>query len=251
MLKILLLSVTFMQSILANNLWNKQVYYKGNITDLLEKSQIASKINLNKLKNKPNLYALGIGSYLKGEIQIMNSDVKNTYVKNNTIIHSKTYDTNATFLIYSQVPSWEKFKIPYNIYTKKQFEDWLETTADEYGLDTYEPFPFLLEGTLKANSYRILDAQVDEKIKTGEIITCACAIDSKENKDKIKISTIYETLLHTKIKGLGFFYYKRGIITEQTSFINLHFITEDNKIAGYSRKMMLGNDMVLKLPKIR
>jgi hypothetical protein len=141
--------------------------------------------------------------------------------------------------------------VPYYVYTKKQFEEWLETTADEYGVDSYEPFPFLLEGTLKVNSYRVLDALVNEKIKTGELVTCACAIDSRENQDKIRISTIYDTLLHKKINGVGFFYYKKGIITEKSSYINLHFITQDKTIAGYSIDMMIGEDMVVKLPKIR
>jgi hypothetical protein len=245
---ILLFSITF---IFASNIWNQKVFYKGTITDTIEKSQINSKIKLNSLQNIENLYAIGMGSYLKGEIQIFNSKPINTFVKNGRVTFNSTYNHDASFLVYTQVKEWEEFKVPYYVYTKSQFEEWLETTADEYGIDSYEPFPFLLEGTLKVNSYRVLDAKVNEKIKTGELVTCACAIDSKENHDKIRVSTIYDTILHKKINGLGFFYYKKGIVTEKSSFINLHFITEDKRIAGYSIDMMIGVDMVVKLPKIR
>jgi acetolactate decarboxylase len=235
----------------ASTLWNGKVHYVGNISNLLEKSQIAPQIQLNSLKNKKNLYAIGIGSYLKGEIQIFNSNPKNTFVKNGLITLESTYNHGASFLVYTQVKEWKEFKVPYYVYTKSQFEEWLETTADEYGIDSYEPFPFLLEGTLKVNSYRVLDAKVNEKIKTGELVTCACAIDSKENHDKIRVSTIYDTILHNKINGVGFFYYKKGIITEKSSFINLHFITQNKRIAGYSIDMMIGENMIVKLPKIR
>jgi acetolactate decarboxylase len=252
MLKLLLfLSIFISYNLFASIIWDKKVYYKNTITNTLEKSQINPQIDLKTLENKENLYAIGMGSYLKGEIQIFNTSVKNSYVKNNQVAFDNTFNKKATFLVYTQVREWEVFKVPYYIYNKKQFEEWLETTADEYGIDSYEPFPFLLEGTLKVNSYRVLDASVNEKVKTGELITCACAVDSDENKGKIRISTIYDTILHKKINGLGFFYYKKGIITEKSSFINLHFITEDKKIAGYSLDMMIGEDMIVKLPKIR
>lgn len=246
------LLILFSYSMLfASDIWDQKVYYKGTITDTIEKSQINPKIQLKSLADIDNLYAIGMGSYLKGEIQIFNSSPKNSFVKNGFVSFDSSYNTDASFLIYTQVKEWEEFKVPYYVYTKSQFEEWLETTADEYGIDSYEPFPFLLEGTLKVNSYRILDATVNEKIKTGELVTCACAIDSKENNDKIRVSTIYDTILHKQINGLGFFYYKKGIVTQKSSFINLHFITKDKRVAGYALDMMIGEDMIVKLPKIR
>ena len=92
----------------------------------MKKGDLSPKVELKKLENIKNLYALGAVGYLKGEVQIFNSKPMITYVENNKLKYNHTYNMNASLLVYTQVEKWTDYKIPNNIVTRKQFEEYVE-----------------------------------------------------------------------------------------------------------------------------
>ncbi len=248
-----LLIISILSNLFANEIWNQKVHSFGNLTTTLQYSKDNNTINLKSIQNKNSLYAIGLVKNLQGEIQIFDSTPYITSISNDKWIKfDKTFNTKASFLIYANIPQWVSFKVPNTIYNEKQFEEYLDEIADEYGIDTYKPFPYLLEGNIKANNYRIFTYNTNDRISCS---TGTCSFkpkDEKESSNKKYISlTLQDTMLDTPITILGFHSLKRGEITHKYSYMNMNFITADKKIAGHCNKIMIGNNMILKLPKIK
>jgi len=251
-MKKLFILIYFFTNLFANDIWDQKIYSFGNLMTNLKYTNMDKTKTLNNIKNKTSLYGIGLVQNLQGEILIFNSKPYISYMKNKKIKIDNSFNKKASFLIYANIPKWVSFKVPNTIYNKKQFEEYLEELADEYGIDTYKPFPFLLEGSIKANNYRILTYNTNDNISCQNG-TCAYKPkdEKKGSKKKYISSTFNNTMLDTPIKILGFYSFKRGIVTEQYSYTNMNFITYDNKLSGHCKKIMLGKNMILKLPKIQ
>jgi acetolactate decarboxylase len=241
-MKVLLVSLcvsgTLFLSGCSSTVWNQKIDYAGSLANSMKKGDLTPKIELKSLKHKKNLYALGAVGYLKGEVQIFDSRVMTTYVdKNNKLQYDHSYNKNASLLIYTQVQEWVEYKIPNNIISKKQFEDYLEKKAEQHGLDTEKPFVFLIDGTIKSNSWHIINWDANDKVHT--------------HQKHLKLG-INSTMKDTKVSMFGLFsMYHGGIYTHHTTSMHIHFMTKDEKISGHSDDMVLGSGMVLKLPRIK
>ena len=248
----LFLFILLFNTLFANEIWDKKVYSFGDLTSLLEYQPTNNSIDLENIQNKNSLYAIGLLENLQGEIQIFNQQPYITSMSNKWIKFDKTFHKKASFLVYSNVQQWQSFKVPNTIYTEKQFEEYLDKTADEYGINTYQPFPFLLEGNIKANEYRIFTFNKNDAIRCT---TGTCSYKPKDEKDasskKYISSTFQDAMVNTPVTILGFHSLQRGQITHKYSYMNMNFITKDKQIAGHCNRIMIGENMVLKLPKIK
>lgn len=116
----------------------------------MHKGDLSAKVDLNEFESRDGLYGLGAVENLKGEILILDgvSYVSicemNDSLKVNTI--KKTFDVKATLFVYMQVKNWIDIKIPLDVKSYKQFEDFVSSEAIRQGLDTENPFPFLTDG---------------------------------------------------------------------------------------------------------
>jgi hypothetical protein len=220
----------------ASNLWNEEVKHVGALKNAMKKGDLTPKIELKNLENTKNLYALGAIGYLKGEVLILNSKPLNTYVVNDEVKHDFSYNKNASFVVYSQVKSWQEFSIPKHIVSRKDLEVYIDEIADDYGIDTEKPFAFLLEGKIKSNSWHVINWDPKEKVHTHQ---------------KHVQSGVNDTMENTDVKMLGFYSISHaGIFTHHTTNMHIHFTTLDGKISGHSDDLELGENMILKLPKI-
>lgn len=255
-MKILFFVSLLIVSLFSKEFWDEKVKHIGSVEFSIKYGDLTPKLSLQSLKKKKNLYALGMLESLKGEIQIFNSKPYISYMKNGQISIDNSFKKSAAFLVYTQVPSWKTFKIPNTIYTKKQLEEFIEKTADEYGIDTYEDFPFLVEGKTEANKYTVRNWHPQDILDSGEEETCASCIASDKSKLPTKVkyikSSIEKTMLNRDVIMIGFYSpFNRGVVTYTTQYSHINFIAKDKKIAGHTLNMMLGKNMVLKMPKIR
>ena len=157
--------------------------------------------------------------------------------ENNKLQFDHTYNKNASILVYSQVPEWIEFKIPNNISSRVEFEKYLKKTAETHGLNIEKAFPFIIEGIIKSNDWHVINWNANDKIHT--------------HKKHVQ-SGIYNTMKNTPVAMLGFFsLHHTGIFTHHTTNMHIHFMTKDKKIAGHSDNMIIGENMILKLPKIK
>jgi acetolactate decarboxylase len=195
---------------------------------------ITSVINLDSLANKEHLYALGAAANLEGEIQIFDGQPSNSYVADSSLHLSDNYKSKAALLVYAQVAQWEAFTLE-NITTKEQLEKVIFKTAANYKLNTEQPFPFLLEGSVARLDWHVINW------KKG---------DSIHSHKKHKESGLNGTLENKAVQILGFYSSKhKAIFTHHTTNMHLHFKTDDLLVAGHLDDLQLDGSITLKLPK--
>ncbi len=210
------------------------VKYSGALMEIMA-GNITGTISLDTLEDIENVYALGALADLKGEIQIFNGEVLNSSVNDSTVVLSSSLNNNASLLVYTGVNNWEEVEIPSQIKTKDEVEKFVFDTAKEIGITIEKPFPFLLSGTAQSLSWHVINWDITDKEHTHQ---------------KHQMSGLNGTLTDTAVEILGFYSDKhKGVFTHHTTNMHLHFKTQNNKLAGHVDDIILGNMMILKLPK--
>lgn len=190
--------------------------------------------SLDTLSEKKHLYALGAVGNLKGEIQIFDSKPSNSFVVDSSLQIKDSYNQKASLLVYAEVEEWDSFQIE-DSKTKSDLEEQIFELATNSGINTEEPFPFLLEGTIASLDWHVINW------KDGDTI---------HNHKKHKESGLNGTLANKKVQIIGFYSTKnKAVFTHHTTNMHMHFKTDDNAIAGHVDELMLDKQFILKLPK--
>ena len=232
---ILLLVISITSCDKSNKEANKfLVEYKGALKNMMHKGDISAKADLKAFKNREHFYALGAFDNLKGEIQIFDSKSFNTKVIDSSLTFDNSFDNKATLLVYTSVSKWKSINIPDNIITYKQLENYIEQIAKENQIKIDEPFPFLIEGTLKSFDWHVINW------KSG---------DNEHSHEKHISSGLHGTINNTQVELLGFYSDSHhAIFTHHTTNMHIHVKTDDKKIAGHLDDLTLKKGMILKLP---
>lgn len=213
-----------------------KVEHKGALKSIMHEGDISAKAHLSELKNDEHVYALGAVENLKGEILILDSKPFVTSVENNELSIDQSFDKNACLLVYAHVAQWNNYDVPNTISSYEDFEEYVEQVAREKGINTEEPFPFLLEGSAKKFDWHVINW------KDG---------DTEHSHEKHIHSGLNGTLTDTDVEILGFYSkHHHTIFTHHSTNMHLHVKTKDNKIAGHVDGLTLGEKMLLKLPKV-
>lgn len=211
-----------------------KINYKGALKNIMKDADISAKVDLSEFKSTKNFYALGAIENLKGEIQIFNSEPFITSVENNSLKFDKTFTKKATLLVYASVEKWDSIPIPNDIISYEQLENYIEKTANEKGINTTEPFPFLLEGLIGSFDWHVINW------KDGDTI---------HSHKKHKTTGMYGTINNKEVEMLGFYSNAHhAIFTHHTTNMHIHVKTDRNGVAGHVDGLFLENGMILKLP---
>ena len=214
-----------------------KVAHRGALKNMMHKGDIAAKADLKDLENSEHLYALGALENLKGEIQIFDSKPYNTIVTDSALKFDNSFNKKATLLVYASVSNWKSITIPDSVLTYDQLERYVEQAAKESQLSIDEPFPFLLEGTIRSFDWHVINW------KDG---------DTEHSHEKHVNSGLNGTIENRNVKILGFYSNSHhAIFTHHTTNMHLHVKTDDNKIVGHVDDLTLGQEMILKLPEIK
>jgi alpha-acetolactate decarboxylase len=191
-------------------------------------------ISLDTLSKKKHLYALGAVDNLKGEIQIFDSKPSNSFVVDSGLQIKDSYNQKASLLVYAEVEEWDSFQIE-NSKTKSDLEEQIFELATNSGINTEEPFPFLLEGIIASVDWHVINW------KDGDTI---------HNHKKHKESGLNGTLANRRVQIIGFYSTKhKAVFTHHTTNMHMHFKTDDNAIAGHIDDLSFNQTVTLKLPK--
>ncbi|KAA3655955.1 MAG: decarboxylase [Calditrichaeota bacterium] len=213
------------------------VNHAGALKNFMHKGDISAKKLLIELKNKSNLYALGALENLKGEILIWDSQPIITFEQNEHMTFDSTFNKNAALLVWAQVDRWQSIAIPEEIKTSRQMEKFIESAAKQAGLNTNQPFPFLLSGTLSSLHWHIINWPENDNVHTHQ---------------KHRDSGPHGELSNVTCDILGFYSNRHhAIFTHHTTNMHLHFKSPDQKLAGHIDEFLPGSPMVLKLPLYR
>jgi len=211
-----------------------KVEYKGALKKMMHGGDISAKADLTDFENTEHFYALGAIEHLKGEIQIFDSKPFNTIVIDSTLTFDYSFNKKAALLIYTSVFKWKSINIPDSVVTYEQLESYIGQSAVEHQIKIDEPFPFLLEGTVRSFDWHVINW------KDG---------DTEHSHEKHKSSGLHGTIKNRKVEMLGFYSDSHhAIFTHHTTNMHIHVKTADDKIAGHVDGLTLGEGMVLKLP---
>ncbi len=202
----------------------------------MHQADISAVSDLKNLKGLENVYALGALENLKGEIQIFNGDVLNTMVVEGSIAFDRTLDKKATLLVYADVKKWTSLLVPDSIDTKQDLEQFIASSASGIGIDTENPFPFLVEGHADSISWHVIDW------KDGDT----------EHSHQKHIQSGLSGIIHDRdVEMIGFYSNSHhAVFTHHTTNMHVHFRTQDRLLAGHVDNVIPGNKMTLKLPLI-
>lgn len=164
-----------------------EVKHSGALRTIMS-GNIQPVISLDTLSEKKHLYALGAIDNLKGEIQIFDSKPSNSIVVDSSLQIKDLYNQKASLLVYAEVEEWDLFQIENNK-TKNDLEEQIFELATNSGINTEEPFPFLLEGTITSLDWHVINW------KDGDTI---------HNHKKHKESGLNGTLENKEVKIIGF-----------------------------------------------
>lgn len=201
---------------------------------MMHHGDISAKADLNDLANLPHVYALGAVENLKGEVLILDGQPFITSVENGTATLDSSFEKKATLLVWAQVENWVDVPVPSGVRSFEQFEDFIKKAANDKGLDSNTPFPFMLEGTGKSIDWHIINW------KDG---------DTEHSHEKHINSGLHGTLENIPLDIFGFYSsHHRSIFTHHTTNIHAHFKRDKAPFAGHADDLELGEGMILKLP---
>ncbi len=225
----LLLTATATQAQSAYN-----VEYFGQLRSIMHDADISAQVNLQKFAGDENFYALGAFESLKGEILILEGESYATRSIDDQVEFVDAFEEEATLLVGAHVNSWQDFKMPDTIVSYQDLEKVVEEKAREYGIDTNEPFPFLIEGNFGEIDWHVIDWPEGDKDHTHE---------------KHQTSGPHGTLDDADVKILGFWSDSHhGVFTHHATNMHIHFVTEDGDLAGHIDDLNYANELILHLP---
>ena len=211
-----------------------KVEYNGALKNMMHKGDLSAKADLKDFEKSNHFYALGAIENLKGEIQIFDSKPFNTMVKDSSFVFINAFANLAALLVHASVSKWKSINIPDNVVSYEQLESYIEQTAKENQIQTDEPFPFLINGTIKSFDWHVINW------KDG---------DTEHSHEKHINSGLNGTIKNRQVEMLGFYSDSHhAIFTHHTTNMHIHVKTVDNKIAGHVDGLTLGQGMILKLP---
>lgn len=213
---------------------SSSVKYYGELKKIMHEGDLSAKADLKDFEGVKNFYALGAMEGLKGEIQIFDGKIFNTYVENNELMFDQSFDRKASLLVYATVSDWITVHIPSEIYTKDELEAFIAQSAEENGIDIHSPFPFILDGNASYVDWHVINWPEG---------------DTEHSHEKHIQSGLHGTLIGEDAKFIGFYSdAHHAIFTHYTTNMHIHVLTKDYTVAGHVDNMELGKEMILKLP---
>ena len=215
---------------------NFKVEYNGALKNIMRKGDISAQVDLTDFLEFENFYALGAVENLKGEILILDSKPFVSSVLDGSLVINNSFRYKATLLVYASVDNWTSSAIPDRIITYEDLQKYIEMTAKENGINTNEPFPFLISGVAESLDWHVIDW------KDG---------DTEHSHEKHINSGPHGTMTNQEIEVLGFYSKSHhSIFTHHTTNMHLHMRTTDNRTAGHVDGLTIGRGMILKLPDL-
>lgn len=203
----------------------------GAMKDVMWKGELESSIDLDTISNRKGLYGLGPQSFLTGELLINDGQ---SYVSkvtsDSTMIVEKNFGVSAPFFVYANVDEWEEIKLPANIRTMNDLENFIEENTTEYE----RPFAFKLNGKVANTIIHILDLPEGNKVSSPE--------EAHQGQINYKLK-------NENAEIVGFFSTEhKGIFTHHDSFLHMHLITENESKMGHIDELEI-DKMKLYIPK--
>jgi acetolactate decarboxylase len=194
---------------------------------------VSGKVPLQQFFERKNIYAVGPVAELDGEITAIDGKFHIARVKHGEIKTDEDLSTTASFLVWSEVSAWKQpVDLGKKVGNHAELEKQIEFLAVKEGVDTTNPFPFIIEGIIESVDYHILVPKKSHQAESSHIDS-AKKISSKGVAAKI----------------IGFFSKNHeGIFTHRGSAAHLHII-ESNGYSGHVDEIVLNPEARVSFPQ--
>ncbi len=209
-----------------------EVMLSGAMKNVMKKGDLTSTIYLDSLPNKTNLYGIGPGENLVGELLIIDGkSYRSLIAEDGSILIEESFKLKSPFFVYAHQQEFDTFRLPNRMFTIPE----LETFLDEMNINNNKPFVFKLKGNFKAIDFHIQNLPEGSIIKSHE--------DAHVGQAKFS---------ETEIEGeiIGFFSKEhQGIFIHHDAFTHLHFIDNNRTKMGHVDELLFdASRVVLYLP---
>lgn len=232
---VILLAIAFM-SCNEKKTINSTVQHRGALMNLMS-GNLEATASLDSLETLPHLYALGALENLDGEIQIFDSEsyVSKTDI-NNSVKLENNFNHKASLLVYAQVSEWSDGIELDTFNDNSNLEKQIKRLAIQQGINVNRPFPFLLKGTGSTLNWHVIQWPEGDMDHTHK---------------KHRESGAHGVLENKEVEIIGFYSEKhKAVFTHHTTFLHMHFKTENKEsIAGHVDGIS-GEDLKLYLPQL-
>jgi len=208
----------------------------GHYKKMIHMKNTTGVVNLHNAIPTANSYAVGAIQKGLGEITVIDGKIWLDYGKDGIGNSSNTIpaDEQAVLLVTSQVKNWQNAKIPLALSKEELFQVILQK-AGELGLNTNEPFPFLLEGNFKKLIIHVINGQ-DPKFK------------GHGGQAKL-FRQLKEELNNQKATVVGFYSANnQGIYTHPGESRHIHAVIREENIGAHVDGISTNENITLTLP---
>lgn len=198
--------------------------------NVMWKGELESTIHLDTISDKNNLYGIGPLSFLQGELLIIDGQsYVSKVLSDSTMVVTETYNVGAPFFVYANQKDWKINKVPSNIKSIKEFEEYITNLSKDYNY----PFVFKLMGTVNSAKIHIQNLPKGAKVS---------------NPTEAHQGQTNYSLNNKSVEIVGFFSKEhQGVFTHHDSFIHMHLITSDKSMMGHLDEVDI-NNLQLYLP---
>ena len=218
----------------ANESESNWVQSQWMLRNFMARWDISPVIDLWTLE-KENLYALGAYWNLQWEIIILDGKSLGTrYDQNEVTIDREFWDDTSSLLVYDYVEARESFPL-WNSVDKDWLQEAIKSRADEYWIDTSEPFVFQLQWVLVSAEYHIIDRDPNDLEHTHEK----------------HLTSWYQWVFENEEVTILWFYSDshQWVFTHHSTYLHMHIWNEQQQLWGHIDELQTSDGMVLFLPK--
>jgi acetolactate decarboxylase len=211
-----------------------EVSHAGAMMNIMHEGDISAKADLKAFHSQDHIYALGALENLKGEILILDGKPCIATIREENLVIDTSFNHRATLLVYTRISNWNSRPVPDSMDGREDFEVYVEAEASKSGLDTEQPFPFLITGKVKTLDWHIVNWPSDDTVHTHE---------------KHMLSGLNGRIVGMEVTMLGFYSkHHQGIFTHHSTNTHMHVLTADKAICAHVDDFKPGDNMTLKLP---
>jgi alpha-acetolactate decarboxylase len=216
--------------------WNGSIESWGTLRETLRDGHVEGRVAVADVA-RPGMYGVGALAGLRGEITILDGTVwVSEGTADGTVTTRATPSTAvATVLFAAQVGEWRDVAVDDDV-DPSELDAFVAAQARAAGLDTAQPFPFLVEGGLRHLGMHVI---------AGECPIRARMVGKEE-------STAYERHFDRVDGRLVGIYApdSSGVLCHMGSKTHVHaLIEQDGGVTGHAESVGLARGSVLKLPR--
>ncbi len=212
----------------------------GTLFSVHREGDVSAKVALADVVPGPKCFAVGALEGMKGEITIADDQVwvskpiVTAGERRVTTTCTTTSAERAALLVTAKVNRWKRITVTEDV-PASGFDDFVARAAAREGIDVAQPFPFLVDGSLVALEFHVVDGT--QLSKTGSPPEHHADSGVREKRDRVDARLV------------GFYAASgQGVIVHHDSATHVHVVLESPGITGHVDAVGLAKGSVISLP---